>query len=44
MKASSQFIELVGVKWGVNSEAEKSPDRYKDEKLQYIHGMGQEFF
>lgn len=38
------MMDLVAVKWGVNSNIEKSPDQYKEEKWQYIHSLGQEFF
>ena len=44
MKEANNFIELVGVKWGVNSSIEKSPDQYKEEKWQYIHSIGKEIF
>ena len=37
-------MDLVAVKWGVNSELEKSPDQYRDEEWQYIHSMGQDAF
>lgn len=32
MKELNQFMDLVAVKWGVNSELEKSPDQYRDEE------------
>lgn len=43
-KESDYFIELVGVKWGVNSNIEKNPDQYKEEKWQYIHSLGKDIF
>ena len=43
-KESNYFIELVGVKWGVNSNIEKNPGQYEDEKWQYIHSLGKDIF
>lgn len=44
MKEANQFLELVGVKWGVNSTIEGNPEKYNEEKWEYIHSLGKEFF
>lgn len=44
MREANQFLELVGVKWGVNSNIEKSPEQYKEEKWEYIHSLGKDYF
>lgn len=44
MKEADQFMELVAVKFGVNSNLEKNPEQYKEEKWSYIHALGKEYF
>jgi len=44
MKESKLFFDLVAVKWGVSSNMNEKPEKYNDEKWEYIYSGGQKIF